>query len=150
MGLCALFGDPRITVVSSDGLELRRKAGSFRVGWGDVEELGCVKMYSQRMVGVRVRDPERTLSGIPDLYGGGLRFISGFARLFNRIGIRMPEGTDDVDTMPKALRYNRETMGFDIVFGWADRDRSGARFLELLERYRAPATAESRSPSVAT
>ena len=54
--------------------------------------------------------------------------------------------------LPLAVEFGKhyETMGFDIVFGWADRDRSGARFLELLERYRAPATAESRSPSVAT
>lgn len=150
IGTMSLLGDPRITVVSQEGLELRRRAGSFRIGWGDIEELGCVTMHRQKMVGVRVREPEATLRGMPDLYGGGLRFVSGFARLFNKVGIRMPEGTDDVATMPKALRYNRETLGYDIVFGWADRDRSGPKFLALLERYRGAATADSRSASAAT
>jgi hypothetical protein len=41
-----------------------------------------------------------------------------------------------VGTYVEALLWNREHSGYDLLWGWSDRDRNAMEFVKLLERYR--------------
>jgi hypothetical protein len=135
--------------------------GAASVPWQDVEKIGSLSYLGQKMLGVRLKTYDTYLGGMSQELAGAITTAMPFVRvaasavslvpgsqlltLWSRLdGVAEPaEALKDVGKVGDVagmLAWSRKTLGYDVVFGWADFDRPVAELVELLERYRAAST----------
>ena len=142
----------RVTMtLTPEGIVQHDPSGNSLIPWDDVEEIGVatvssIRSTSTKLAGVRLRSYERYLNSMSPELVGQLQQPMKFLRVFARLTIvrfARPIGRyRDVQSLADALAFNRRLCGYDIAFGWVERDRSAKKFVELLEQYRAAATAK--------
>ncbi len=151
-GVGGLYAIPRLArrrvamVLTRAGIEQCYQEGSTFIPWGDVETIGVFKIASTKMVGVRLRTYERYLSSMsPELVKlsqRGLKFFkvtAGMTSVIDVLAGAELKGFAKVRNLSDALAWTRKNYGYDLAFGWPDRDRSAERFVALLEEYRRAA-----------
>lgn len=147
-------------VLTPEVLEQVTIYGAASMPWRDVEKVGAVSYLGQKLLGVRLRTYDNYLGGMSQELAGVLTKAMPFMRvaasavslvpgsqlltLWSRLdGVPEPaEALKDfgkVGDVAGMLVWSRKTLGYDILFGWADFDRPVAELVELLERYRAAA-----------
>lgn len=161
-GGMGLYSIPKILrrdvsmVLSSQGIEQRWPQGSAFIPWADVEKVGIVSMFSNKMVGIRLRSYDRYLNDMsPELAEfcvKNLPYLKLLARATSLLDAPAPialwsklEGTDvsealkgfgQVGNLAEALMWARANNGYDLTLSWAELDRSAEKFVALLEEYR--------------
>ncbi len=143
-------------VLSFQGIQQRWPQGRAFVPWADVEQVGIVSIFSNKMVGIRLRSYDRYLNDMsPELaefYVKSLPYLKLVSRatslleapaaiaLWSKLeGTDMSEalkGFGNVGNLAEALMWARANFGYDLVLSWADLDRPAEKFIALLEEYR--------------
>jgi len=116
----------RSIYLDAHGIEIRQPVATIKLPWSEVEEVGLVdlqpwRLWSPKMVGLRVRDPDAVTQQISRGRGPG-------PAVRNRSALRALQ------------RGSRGLSGYDVGLSWIDRDRSPEKLVELIERYRAAAS----------
>jgi hypothetical protein len=145
-------------VLSPAGLEWVTMVGSALIEWDTIEQIGVVKYFGQKMVGIRLRSYDSFLANMSDQLARFLRrsivVLKFFnpARLASKTGM-LPaklwcalEGSTDPYTATKRLgqvgnlagllMWSRETYGYDVVFPWYEQDRSAEDLANLLDQWK--------------
>jgi hypothetical protein len=165
-GALGLWASRRISrrktsmVLTPERFEQLTIYGAASVPWRDVEKIGSLSYLGQKMLGVRLKTYDTYLGGMSQELAGAITKAMPFVRvaasamslvpgsqlltLWSRLdGVAEPaEALKDVGKVGDVagmLTWSRKTLGYDILFGWADFDRPAAELAELLERYRAAA-----------
>ena len=139
-------------VLTSDGIEQRYHRGTTFIPWQDVESVGVVAIFSNKMVGIRLQSYDHYLSSMsPDLAVFFLRSLP-YMKLVTRATAlvdvpgtlwRKLQGRDAITSFGKvgdvaqALLWSRSNYGYDLLLSWVDIDRSASEFAALLEEYLA-------------
>ncbi len=143
-------------VLTPEGIEQRYPEGSAFLRWSDVEKVGICSVFSQRMVGIRLKSYDRYLDGLPPLLAAAMLKGFGYLRQVARVtslatipeavGVWSKLGGQDPAEMLKslgqvgdlaaALTWTRKQFGYDIALSWAEIDRPAPAFVALLESYR--------------
>jgi hypothetical protein len=144
-------------VLSSEGIEQQYAQGSTFISWDDVEKIGIVSMFSNKMVSIRLSSYDRYLDDMsPDLaafFMQSLPYLKVLTRATSLLDAPTAivlwsklEGADvsealksfgKVGNLAEALMWARTNYGYDLMLSWADVDRSATKFAALLEEYRA-------------
>jgi Protein of unknown function (DUF2982) len=150
-------------VLTRRGIEQHTLYGVAHILWKDTERIGVASLFGNKVVGVRLSTYNNYLADMsPQLAGfmtRSLPYLKLLARatslldapaavqLWSKLAGR--EDPSDalkdfgqVGNLAEALLWSRKTYGYDIVFTWADRDRSAERFVDLLEQYRKGASTQ--------
>lgn len=151
-----LLGREVSMVLSAEGIEQRYPQGTAFIPWYDVENIGIVSMFSNKMVGIRLTSYNRYLNDMsPDLAAFFVKSLP-YLKLLTRATSLLDtptavvlwsklEGADvsevlksfgQVGNLAEALMWARKTYGYDLMFSWADLDRPPKEFVALLEEYR--------------
>ena len=144
-------------VLSSEGIKQQYAQGSTFIPWDDVEKIGIVSMFSNKMVGIRLSSYDRYLNEMsPDLAAFFIQSLP-YLKLLTRATSLLDAPTaivlwsklesadvsealksfGKVGTLAEALMWARTNYGYDLMLSWADLDRSATKFAALLEEYRA-------------
>lgn len=139
-------------VLSDNGIELFYPQGSAFIPWADVEQCGIVRVFSTKLVGIRLRSYDRYLKkmspGLAAFLVKSLPFLKLFAKQVSSVdatgwvGLWLEaEGKSlksfgDVGNLAQALMWARENYGYDLAFAWSELDRPPDKFVSLLEEYR--------------
>jgi len=144
-------------VLTREGMEQITPYGKAYIGWHDVEKLGLVSIYANKMVGIRLLNydayvqsmsPEMTefiRKNLPYMKllarGTSLLSVPDACALWSKL-----EGNPDpkdalksfgkVGSFVETLIWNRQQYGYDVLLAWQDRDRSAPALLDLLQAYR--------------
>jgi hypothetical protein len=147
-------------VLNSYGIQQIGAKGRAFIGWDDIEKIGVVSMYSNRFVGVRLKSYDNYLASVtPEManfFRKGLPVMKLVARATSLVDlpggaatkvVTTLIGTEDtsdvlksvasIESYTDSLAWNRKHFGYDLLWGWSDRDRSAKKFAALLEEYRA-------------
>jgi hypothetical protein len=147
-------------VLTSDSLQQVAPVGTAQIAWSDIEKIGTVSLFGTHLAGVRLKTYDRYIasmsSDMADTFHKTLPALKAISRAVSladmpyAVAIQIWsafKGKDEpadvlksfgkVGTYVEALLWNREHFGYDLVWGWSDRDRSAPEFAKLLEQYRA-------------
>jgi hypothetical protein len=165
-GALGLWASRRISrrktsmVLTPERLEQVTIYGAASMPWRDVEKVGALSYLGQKMLGVRLKTYDAYLGGMSQELAGAITKAMPFVRvaasamslvpgsqlltLWSRLdGVAEPaEALKDVGKVGDVagmLVWSRKTLGYDILFGWADFDRPVAELVDLLEQYRGAA-----------
>jgi hypothetical protein len=144
-------------VLTPRGIEQHTLWGVAHVLWKDVERIGVVSQFGNKMVGVRLSTYDNYLADMsPKLAETMTRSLPYFKLLTRATSLldapaavqlwSKLEGHEDpsealkdfghVGDLAGMYLWSRKNCGYYIMFTWADRDRSAERFVDLLEQYR--------------
>lgn len=139
-------GEQQRVAVSRTGLEIYLPGVGWRlVPWSDVEWIGVVQFAGQEFTAVRLRDYEALLASLtPEQSRAAARsfavlglFVQASALLLRAPQLlRLLRGSEAVKDLRDVLAFGRAQFGAELLFGWAQRDRSAAEFAAFLERFR--------------
>ena len=126
------------------GIAISRAGETLTLPWSQVVDVRVVTLERNHIVGLLLRDPARAAREAPAAAtggGGAVRWlVAGTGAGMRRVlPGSVPGDPGSASTAAGMLAYNRESFGFDVGLGWADRDRPADELLELIERYRAHA-----------
>ncbi len=150
-------------ILSSDSLTQISPYGNTDIPWSDVEKIGLVKIQltdANVLVGIRLKTYDRYLAAItPEMAAVFAKFLPAIRVAAVAIPLlNLPQehlfkiwsaftGTEEptevlkscgkIGSYAQALLWGREHYGYDLMFGWAQRDRSAKEFASLLETYRS-------------
>jgi hypothetical protein len=161
-------------VLTPEGLSYDTLHGMVLIKWETIEAIGIVWRNFQPFVGIRLRNYDAYLAGIPkDLEVFWKRFLpimkvylfvvgrytTTMGNLLLKLWSALERSPDPAAQMKKmgriadiasALAWSREYYGYDLGFPWTEFDRSPRRFLQLLEQWRSRyVPKESASPEAA-
>jgi len=145
--------------LTREGIEWRYPQGKAVVPWVDVESIGIVSLFSNKMVGIRLRSYDRYLNEmspeVARLFAKSLPYMKFAARatslldtpaaiaLWSKRDGADPSGTlasfSTVGNLAEGLVWARTNYGYELLLSWADIDRPPAKFVTLLEEYRSRA-----------
>jgi len=143
-------------VLTREGMEQITPYGKAYIPWSDVEKLGVISQYANKMVGIRLSNydayvrsmsPEMTQflqKSLPYMKllarGASMLSVPDATKLWSKL-----EGNPDpkdalkafgkVGSFVETLMWSREQYGYDILLAWSDRDRSASEFADLLRAY---------------
>lgn len=146
-------------VLTPEGIEQRYAEGSAYIPWSDVEKVGIVSVFSNKMVGIRLTSYDRYLDrmspSLAEFMNKNLPYLKLLTRATSLIDVPTSaavwsklEGHDvsesldsfgKVGDLAQALLWSRKQCGFDLALSWAEIDRPATDFAALLERYRSSA-----------
>ncbi|MFZ0744254.1 MAG: STM3941 family protein [Terracidiphilus sp.] len=146
--------------LTAEELQQIGPVGSAHIAWSDIEKIGIVSLFRNSLVGVRLKTYDNYIAGMSsdmaDSFRKGMPALKAISRAASLL--EMPYGSvikvwsaftgkdepadvlksfGKVGTYVEAMLWSREHYGYDVVWGWADRDRSAPEFAKLLEKYRA-------------
>ncbi len=144
--LCGLFVARRglsQLALTPAGIEL---TVGGRFPWGDIEAVGTVRLYRNKLLGIRLKSYDGYLASVPPIQRvemerkmrWWLRPIAVAASVLGGGWLLMGFALD-VSSLETALRWNRERFGWDYAFSPAWLDRPLDAFIDLLEAYRRSA-----------
>jgi hypothetical protein len=158
LGVLGLSAAPKMwrrdvsMILTQQGLEQRYPKGSTLIAWTDVEQIGVMRVATNKMVGVRLRSYDRYLNGMPaelaEFMMKSLRGMKLLARgasmvhLHGGVGLwlaaeqRGLKSFGKVGSLGECMMWSRQQYGYDLGLSWADLDRSPNKFVTLLEEYR--------------
>jgi len=147
-------------VLTREGMEQITPYGNAHVRWSDVEKVGMVSIFANKMVGIRLRNYDAYVHSMSPEMTEFLRKTLPYMKLIARATsmLSLPEacklwsqleGSADpkeglkafgkVGSYVEALLWSRQQYGYDVLFAWQDRDRSAEALLDLLQSYCAGA-----------
>lgn len=147
-------------VLSPKGIEQHYEEGTTLILWQDIEAIGIVSMFGNKMAGVRLITYDRYLGSMSPAFADALLKKLPYLKMMTRAtslldapsAVALWSKMDGVDAsgaleefgkvadLASAFLWVRNTTGFDIVFAWTELDRSPKAFAELLEAWRRRAT----------
>jgi len=142
-------------VLTSKGVEQRFVDGSAYIRWADIEKVGIFSIFSNKMVGIRLKNYDRYLSEMSPSLAAGMTKRLPYLKLMVRAtsfidaptsiavwskleGHNVSGGLDSfgkVGDLVEALLWSRNNYGYDLALGWAELDRSATSFATLLNNY---------------
>jgi Protein of unknown function (DUF2982) len=143
-------------VLTREEMEQITPYGKAHIRWIDVEKLGVVSLFANKMVGIRLRSYDAYVQSMsPDMTeflrktlpymkllarGASMLSVPQVCKLWSRL-----EGSPDprealkafgkVGSYVQAMLWTREQYGYDVLIAWQDRDRSARALLDLLQAY---------------
>jgi hypothetical protein len=127
------------------------------IRWHDIEGFGIARVQSSEFNFVRLsrygdlvrefseRDATQTVKIFRRLmrFGGAAVIVAGANLEFDKAqeAADLVGGSGTVTSIDDMLRFSRKKFGGEICLGWPDRDRSAARFHELLTVWKDHCTA---------
>jgi len=156
-----LYAIPKIVrrkftmILSADGIRQQYAQGTTFIPWADVEKIGLIKIFGNKLVGIRLRTYDQYLNNMsPELAEFTLKtlpYMRLMAKATTLLPTRVPlelwsafEGNDHqgllsnfskVRNLAEALMCTRTGYGYDLAFAWSELDRSLDKFAALLEDY---------------
>jgi DUF2982 family protein len=148
-------------VLSSEGIEQRYDEGTTFISWEDIQDIGIVSMFGNKMAGIRLINYDRYLESMSPEFADILLKRLPYMKLMTRAtslldapsavavwskmgDVDAPAALEDfgkVADLAGAFLWVRNTTGYDILFGWTELDRSPKAFVALLEEWRTRASA---------
>ena len=145
--------------LTPEGIEQRYAEGNAYIPWSDVEKVGIISIFSNKMVGIRLKSYDRYLGrmspSLAEFTIKNLPYLKLLARATSLLDVPTSvdvwsklEGHDvsgglksfgKVGDLAEALLWARNQYGYDLALSWAELDRSATDFVALLEEYRASA-----------
>jgi Protein of unknown function (DUF2982) len=145
-------------VLTPEGIEQRYAEGSAHIPWSDIEQVGIVSMFSNKLVGIRLKSYDRYLEtmtpSLAEFTTKNLAYSKVIARTTSLLDVPTSvavwskllghdlsgalESFGKVGDLAQALLWSRNQYGYDLLLSWAEVDRPVPDFVELLERYRVP------------
>lgn len=145
--------------LTPEGIEQRYAEGNAYIPWTDVEKVGIISMFSNKMVGIRLKSYDRYLErmspSLAEFTIKNLPYVKLLARATYLLDVPTSvdvwsklEGHDvsgglksfgKVGDLAEALLWARNQYGYDIALSWVELDRSATDFVALLDEYRASA-----------
>jgi hypothetical protein len=140
--------------LTPEGIVRQTTAGPTLIPWADIEKIGLTHLFGiYTMVGIRLRTYDNYLARMSPEVAEGIMRTFRFARLFSRTGSMVTKPPEWIKLWSKAeekkmgdlgkigdlaelLAANRNYCGYDLAFGWEERDRPAAQFVTLLDTYR--------------
>ena len=146
-------------VLTPEGIEQRYAEGIASIPWSDVERVGILSIFSNKMVGIRLKSYDRYLDRMSPSLAAFMTKNLPYLKLLSRATslLDVPtsvavwsrlEGHDaseslesfgKVGGLAQALLWSRDKYGYDLALSWAEIDRPATDFVALLEGYRASA-----------
>lgn len=147
-------------ILTSDGLHQISPYGDVVILWQDVESIGISSIYSNKMVGLRLKTYDRYVNNLPLQLAENMKKFLPYLKFFAVSSSFMPvpksvklwsalEGRGNpaealrsfgkVGTIVESMLWSREKYGYDILLVSYDLDRSAVKFVQLLEQYRQAA-----------
>lgn len=143
-------------ILTREGMEQITPYGKAHIRWIDVEKLGVVSQFTNKMVGIRLHNYDAYLQSMsPDMTeflrttlpymkllarGASMLSVPHACKLWSQL-----EGSSDpqeglkafgkVGSYVQAMLWTREQYGYDVLLAWQDRDRSASALLDLLQAY---------------
>ena len=144
-------------VLSPQGIEQRYAEGTTLVIWEDIEDIGIVSLFGNKMAGVRLVNYNRYLESMSPEFADVLLKRLPYMKLMTRAtalldapsAVALWSKMDGVDAstaladfgkvgdLAGAFLWVRNTTGYDIVFAWTELDRSPKTFVALLDEWRS-------------
>lgn len=158
-------------VLTPEGLHHDTLHGSVLIGWDTIETMGTFRRFFQPFVGVRLRNYDAYLAGVPKdfevFFGRFLlvmkvhlfvvgRFSDAVSNTLLKLWSALEGSPDPAAEMKKmgrigdiagAMAWARGYYGYDLVFTWSEFDRSPRRFLQLLEQWRSRYAPKESGPA---
>lgn len=142
-------------VLTPEGIEQRYEEGSAHIPWVDVEKVGIISMFSNKMVGIRLNSYDSYLNRmsprLAEFTTKNLPYLKLITRattflevppsvaLWSKLdGHDISEGLDSfgkVGDLAQALLWSRKQYGYDLAISWAEMDRPATEFANLLNDY---------------
>jgi Protein of unknown function (DUF2982) len=150
--------------LSPRGLEQVTFYGTAIIPWQDIERIGTIRIYGNRVVGLQLRSYDRYLRSMSSDMAEALMKDVAYLKLFARAAslLDMPssvtlwsklegrgepgealESLSKVGSLAETLLWSRKACGYDLALGWADVDRSAGKFADLLSAYQQKYTLHS-------
>ncbi len=145
-------------VLTPETLEYFPPYGSLIIPWDDVEKIGIVKRtFGVNLVGLRLNTYDHIMEGMSTSFAKHLTKMlwleKGLSITASQLDIptgvklwsklednldfeEMEKGLGSIWNLFEYMLFQRKHYGFDIIFDWAELDRSPSMFVELLENYR--------------
>ncbi|MCX7113402.1 MAG: DUF2982 domain-containing protein [Proteobacteria bacterium] len=160
-----LYGIPKMLrrrvsmVLTPEGIEQRYAEGSAYIPWSDVEKVGIISMFSNKMVGIRLKSYDRYLDrmspSLAEFMTKSLPYlklltlatslldvptsVTVWSKLEGHDVSEALDGFGKVGDLAQALLWSRKQYGYDLALSWAEIDRPATEFVALLEGYRSSA-----------
>jgi hypothetical protein len=142
--------------LTGEGLHQCYEQGTTHIPWFDVEKVGIISMFGNKMVGVRLKTYDRYLGemspALAEFMRRHLPYLKWLARATSLLPVPASTGvwsrleghdvSEDlkslgaVGDLAELLLWARTRYGYDITLSWAELDRSAEDFVALLEGYR--------------
>lgn len=143
-------------VLTPAGIEFHYIQGTTFVPWTDVEKIGIVSVFSNKMVGIRLNSYDRFLNEmspqLAEFITKRLPYLKLILRATSLLDVPLVitlwsrlEGIDamgslrsfgKVGNLAEALLWARKHFGYDLTLAWAELDRPARKFGDMLEECR--------------
>ncbi len=146
--------------LTGEGMQQCYEQGTTHIPWRDVEEVGIMSMFGNKMVGIRLNTYDRYLGemspSLAEFVTRHLPYLKLLARATSLLAVPASLGlwsklqghdlSEDlrnfgaIGNLAESLLWSRSRYGYDIALSWAELDRSAEDFVALLEGYRTAAS----------